>query len=240
MLTKQQKAYFKDKHITIAMPAYNEGKIITQVVRSALKVLRKITSKYQVLVVNDGSTDKTGIILDELVKEDKHIRVIHFKKNKGVGNANFTIYKEAKGDFLFWNASDNQIHMDELFTMLPYVLDYDIVVGNRMARADGVLRKMSAKLFSFLIRLRFGVPVKDIDSVKVFRNSVFKKIKPQSRTAFIEAEILIKAKKKGLKIIEVPIKHYPRKHGKAKGIRLRIITPQLIELAKAFFRTNWD
>ncbi|HYD03345.1 MAG TPA: glycosyltransferase family 2 protein [Alphaproteobacteria bacterium] len=237
-LTTKDKEYFKGKTIMIAMPTYNEEKNIGIVVRDAFNVLKKITPNHGVLVFNDGSTDSTGKVLENLKKKYSKLKVIHIPKNKGVGNANNVIYKSVKGDILFWNASDNQIHMDEIFTMLPHIKDNDIVVGNRVHRADNWLRRLMSGCFSLALRIRFGLPVKDIDSVKIFRIDVFKKIKPESKTAFIETEILIRAKKKGLRIIEVPIKHYPRLSGKAQGVRLRIIIPQLKQMFKAIF-TRW-
>ncbi|MFH0869440.1 MAG: glycosyltransferase family 2 protein [archaeon] len=232
-------ASFKGKAITIAMPAYNEEKIIASVVKDAVSVLKKMTSNYHVLVVDDGSADKTGAVLDRLAASDKRIKVIHFPRNRGVGAANHAIYKNVKGEILFWNASDNQIRMNEFYRLLPYAAEYDIVVGNRMQRADSFFRRLVSGMFSLLLRIRFRLPVKDIDSVKLFRVSVFKKLKLESKTAFIETELLIKAKKRGLKIKEIPIRHYPRMKGKAKGVRLKIIIPQLTQLFKALFRMKW-
>ncbi|OGZ32150.1 MAG: hypothetical protein A2V69_00030 [Candidatus Portnoybacteria bacterium RBG_13_40_8] len=226
--------------ISITIPAYNEEKTIEKVVRDALLTLKRITTKYEVLVVNDGSTDSTKELLEKFSSKNRHVRVISFKANRGVGAALSAIYREAKGEVIFLNAADDQVKMIELFVLLPFIIDHDIIIGHRVNRSDNWFRKITSVLFSLVLRLRFGVPAKDIDSVKVYRTSVFKKMKLESRTAFIEAEILIKAKKKGLRIIEVPIKHYPRTHGKAKGVRLKIIAPQLIELAKAFFRIRWD
>jgi len=239
ILKMEDKEYLKDKFISIAMPAYNEEKIIPVVVRDAIKVLRSMTPRYELLVVDDGSSDRTGKILDSLASKDKHIRVIHFKANKGVGYANHVIYRKVKGDLLFWNASDNQIHMETALLMLPYLQEHDLVVGNRALRADSLVRRLSSGLFSKLLRVRFRIPVKDIDSVKAYRISSLKKIMPESKTAFIESELLIKAVRKKLRIIEIPIKHYPRMRGEAKGFRLRIIMPQLTQLFRALFRTKW-
>ncbi len=234
-LSKQDLEYFRGKFISIAMPAYNEQDNIPIVVNDALKVLKSLTDKYEVLIVNDGSKDKTGNVLDKIARKDKHIRVIHFPKNKGVGFANYTIYKKVRGEILFWNASDNQIRMKELYTMLPHIKNYDIVVGNRHKRKDSLMRRVVSRAFSTVILIRFGVPVRDVDSVKVFRTSVFKKININSRTAFIESEILIKAKRQKLKILEVPINHHPRTRGKASGLKMRIVIPQLTEFLKYFF-----
>ena len=234
-MTKKDAEYFRGKFISIAMPAYNEQDNIPIVVNDALKVLRSLTDKYEVLIVNDGSKDKTGKVLDELAKKDKHIRVIHFSRNKGVGFANYTIYKKVRGEILFWNASDNQIRMKEIYTMLPHIKNHDIVVGNRYKRKDSLMRRVVSRAFSTVILIRFGVPVRDVDSVKVFKTSVFKKININARNAFIESEILIKARRQKLKILEVPINHYPRIRGKASGLNMRIVVPQLTEFLKYFF-----
>jgi len=231
---------FSHAFISIVIPAYNEEKTIEKVIRDALLALKKITTKYEVLVVNDGSSDSTKELLEKISSRNRHVRAISFKENQGVGAALHALYKEAKGEFIFINAADDQVKMKELLVLLPYIADNDIVVGRRMNRADSRFRKLASGLFSLVLRLRFGVPAKDVDSVKVYRASALGKVRPQSRTAFIEAEILIKAAQKKLRIIEVPIKHYSRKHGKAKGLRLKIITLQLKELSKAFFRINWN
>jgi len=230
------KHFFKDKFLSITIPAYNEEDNIELAVMDAAKALRSITNKYEILVINDGSTDHTAQKLQKLRKRYNNLRVITFEKNKGVGEALHTIYNNVRGDYIFLNAADNQVHMDELYRLLPYAMTNDIVVGNRTNRADSQIRRIVAKIFSTVIRLRFGVKVKDIDSCKIYKTSIFKKIKLQSHTAFIETEIFIRSTKAGLKIVEVPIQHYPRLKGKAKGIKLRIIIPQLWQMFKAIFK----
>ncbi len=227
-----------NKSITIAMPAYNEEGNIELVVNEAFKVLKSLTKNYEVLVVNDCSTDKTKEILEKLQKKFKKLKVINHKKNLGIGIANYHIYKNVKSEILFWNASDNQIHMDEIYTLLPHIFTNDIVIGNRFQRADSFKRKLFSGIFNLSFRLRFGIKIKDVDSVKIFRTKIFNKINIISRSAFIETEILIKAKKLKLKLKEVNIKHYPRLKGKAQGIKLKIIIPQLFEYSKFFFGIN--
>lgn len=235
MEVQELRSKINNAFLSIAMPAYNEEGNIEHVVREALKVLRSLTSSYEVLVVNDGSSDRTGEILDALAKEDGRIRVIHNSKNVGIGYSSFVIYCNVKGEYLFWNAADNQIYMEELYTLLPHIFANDIVVGNRKQRNDRLIKRFLSSSFNLVFRLRFGLPVRDVDSVKVFRMSVFKDMDIVSRSSYIESEVLIKAKKRGYRIKEVDIKHHPRVSGKAQGLRLRIITPQLLDFAKSFF-----
>lgn len=231
--------YFNDKFISILIPAYNEEHTIEKVVKDGINALKRLAGKYQILVVDDGSTDSTGKILDRLARGNKSIRVIHFKKNMGIGVALYTLYKESKGDFVITAPADDQVRIKELLAMMPCIIDHDIVVGNRVNRADSFFRRFSSGIFSLALRLRFGLKVRDITSAKIYRKSVFSSIRIDSRTAFVDPEILIKAVRKRLRIIEVPIKHYPRVKGEAKGLSLKIIVPQLFELFRAFFRIRW-
>ncbi len=233
---KNKLAYFQDKFITIAMPAYNEALSLPVVVKDADEVLKKITNYYEILVVNDGSTDNSKQVLEKLKKTNKHLRVINFSKNQGVGAALFTIYRSVKGDILFVNAADGQVTMDQLCVMLPYLKKNDIVIGQRVKRADNLIRRISSILYSVFLQLVFGVQIKDIDSMMMIKVSALKNLKINSKTAFIQAEIIIKATEKKLKIMEVPIVHYPRKQGKAKGFTLKIVIPQLIDLFRALLK----
>ncbi|MBU0580438.1 MAG: glycosyltransferase family 2 protein, partial [Candidatus Margulisbacteria bacterium] len=180
--------------LTIAMSAYNEEDNIETAVRNAFYVLPQITKKYEVLVVNDGSTDKTLDILNRLKKEFRNIRVISHKKNFGIGISNHTCYLNSSSDYIFWNASDNQIPMEELFKLVPYAREYDIVVGHRIARKDPLIRRINSRIYNLVLRLFFDITVDDIDSVKLFNRKIFKNITLKSKSAFIETEILIKAK----------------------------------------------
>ena len=125
--------------------------------------------------------------------------------------------------------------MEELLKLIPLINNYDIVVGHRFSRNDSFIRKVNSKLYNFFLNLIFDIRVKDLDSVKLFNKKIFEKINIKSRSAFIETEILIKAKKLGFKIGEVPINHFPRLKGCSSGNNFKIVSKQLYDLIKFCF-----
>lgn len=222
--------------MSIVIPAYNEEKNIESVVNGAVKTLNALYRDYEVLIVNDCSKDRTGEIIESLSKYNQHIRYIHHQRNMGAGMALKTCYKKALGDLIFFIPGDGQVPVEEIYKLLPHITTADIVVGHRIKRADPIYRKINARLYSMLIRLLFGLKINDIDSVKLFRKRVFEKISIDSSSSFVEAEILIKAHRNNLRIVEVPIDHYPRIGGRQTGANIKVITRALWEVIR--FRTR--
>lgn len=222
----------KLKGITIAVSAYNEEENIKKAVESAFEVLEPITKNYEMLVIDDGSTDKMPEILKKLQKKYKKLKVITHPKNLGIGWANYNCYINAKYDIIFWNAADDQIKMKEVKKMLLWLNKYDVIIGRRKNRNDPFLRRINSKLYNLALLFFFGLRVHDIDSAKVYKKKMFNVVKPKSRSAFIETEIAVRAKKKGFKIKEVEIEHFPRIKGKATGNDLMLVYKQLKDLFK--------
>jgi glycosyltransferase involved in cell wall biosynthesis len=216
--------------ISIVIPAYNEQGNIEEVVSQALSVLNAVAKDYEVLVVNDGSTDDTGKILDRLAQNTAQLRVIHHLKNKGVGEALKTLYANARGDYIFTLPGDGQVKAQELPKFLPFTDRLDIIVGNRQNRVDPLYRLINARLYNLALRLLFGLRVHDVDSVKLYKGEIFDNIQIESSGALGEAEILVKAKDKGYRIGEIDIEHYPRTAGKQTGAKLSVIVRAMWEL----------
>lgn len=223
-------------HISVVIPAYNEEQNIEKVARNAASVISALAKEYEVLIVNDGSTDNTGEIIRRLSKEDKHIRTIHHERNYGAGAALKTCYTSAKGDLIFFIPADGQVPVGEIHKLYPYIEQADVIVGNRKERADPIYRRINARLYSTLIWLLFGLNVRDVDGVKLFKKKVFENVLIESNSAFVEAEILIKAQKSNFKILEIPVNHYPRIGGRQTGANLKVIINALWEVVK--FRLN--
>ncbi len=224
--------------MSIVIPAYNEEKNIERVVSGAVKTLNALYHNYEVLIVDDCSKDKTGEIIENLSRQDPHIRYIHHPLNLGTGMALKTCYTNAQGDLIVFIPGDGQVPADQIHKLLPHITAADIVVGHRIKRADPIYRKINASLYSMLIRLLFGLKIKDIDSVKLFRRTVFEKISIDSTSSFIEAEILIKAHRNNLRIVEFPINHYPRIGGRQTGASLKVIINALWEVVKFRIKAN--
>jgi glycosyltransferase involved in cell wall biosynthesis len=224
-------------HISVVIPAYNEEQNIEKVARNAVSIISGLTKEYEVLIVDDGSTDNTGEIIRRLSKENKHIRSVHHERNYGAGAALKTCYTNAKGDLIFFIPADGQVPANEIHKLYPHIEQADIIVGNRKERADPLHRRINARLYSTLIWLLFGLNVKDVDGVKLFKKKVFENIHIESNSAFVEAEILIKAQGSNFKILEIPVNHYPRIGGQQTGANLKVIANALWEVVK--FRFNY-
>jgi glycosyltransferase involved in cell wall biosynthesis len=153
--------------------------------------------------------------------------------NKGYGAALRTGFENSSKDFIFFTDSDNQFDISEMTKLLPYIRDYDIVTGFRIKRQDNIIRKINEFGFNRLIRILFGLKVKDLNcAFKIYKKEVIKSIPLKSTLAFINSEILIRAKKKGFTIKEVGVKHYPRQWGTQTGANLKVITGTFRELFK--------
>lgn len=204
----------KNIEISVVLPAFKEEENIEKAVLDVHKYLKNNFSEFEILVVNDGSMDKTKEIVKKIIKDIKNIRLINHETNRGYGAALRSGFKNAKHNLVFYTDSDNQFNIEDLNLLLPHIQKYDIVAGFRLNRKDPLMRIFVAWIYNLLIRLFFGLRVKDIDcSFKLYKRKIFDKIKLYSDTGFIDAEVLIKAQKAGFTIAQVGVKHYPRVRG---------------------------
>jgi glycosyltransferase involved in cell wall biosynthesis len=217
------------KHsLSVFFPAYNEEKNIEYMVIKAREFLEKFVKDYEIIVVDDGSTDDTGKIADMLAKKYKKVRVIHHKKNLGYGVALRTGFLSAKKEFVFYTDSDRQFSIYDLKKFFPYVEEFDLIIGYRKKRQDSFTRRLASKIYNFLVRLILDLNVKDCNcAFKLCRRSIFKKIKLNT-TRSADAELLAKAKSYGFRIKQIPVTHYKRKFGKSEAVTyFDIIKPSL-------------
>lgn len=224
--------------VSLTLPCYNEEGNIKEVASKACTLLALFadtpegTSKYEVIIVDDGSTDRTPDIIAELIEENPNIRVIHHDVNKGYGAAVSSGLKNSKYKYVCFVDSDGQFDLAELKKLIDLIPDNDIVIGYRTIRNDPFYRILNAKLYGLLIRILFGLKVRDINcAFKVFKKDVIDDLYIESDGALVNAEILIKAKKKGYnKIKEIPVSHYPRTSGKQTGANLKVIIKAFAEI----------
>jgi len=224
----------KFKSISLILPAYNEEENIKEAVENATKVLEKIFDEYEIIVVDDGSNDKTGEIADSLKSEK--IKVIHHEINRGYASALRTGIKNATKELVFYTDADNQFDLNELRKAVN-LLDgdkgkFDVVIGYRKDRRDRLHRLIISKGYNLLIRFLLGIRVKDADcSFKLFKRDVIKGIEIKHEGWLVDTEILAKIIRKGYKIKEIPVKHYPRKKGKS-SVKITSILKTFFELIK--------
>ncbi len=219
--------------ITIFFPCYNEEQNVERVTREALDVASRISDDYEIIIVNDGSKDRTAEIADRLSRENPAIRVIHHEINKGYGAALQSGFKNATKELVFYTDGDGQFRIEEITKLLPLIEKYDIVSGYRIDRQDPFIRKVNAFLWGVLVNALFKIRVSDVDSAfKLYRRKIFDEITLTSQGALIDTEILAKAKAKGYTLIEVGVNHYPRVAGEQTGAKLSVILKAFKELFK--------
>ncbi len=219
--------------ITIFFPCYNEEQNVERVTREALDVASRISDDYEIIIVNDGSKDRTAEIADRLSRENPAVRVIHHEINKGYGAALQSGFKNATKELVFYTDGDGQFRIEEITKLLPLIEKYDIVSGYRIDRQDPFIRKVNAFLWGVLVNALFKIRVSDVDSAfKLYRRKIFDEITLTSQGALIDTEILAKAKAKGYTLIEVGVNHYPRVAGEQTGAKLSVILKAFKELFK--------
>jgi glycosyltransferase involved in cell wall biosynthesis len=217
--------------ISIIFPAFNEEENIARAVEHARETISKFFNDIEIIVVNDGSSDTTGAIIDKMAAVADDVIPIHHQVNRGYGAAlRSGIYKASKG-LIFFTDSDLQFDLKEIEDLEEWIHDYDIVAGYRAKRADPVHRRFNAWGWNMLVRLVLGLKVKDIDcAFKLFRRDVFANIKLETVGAMINTEILTMAQRNAMRIKEVPVSHYPRLAGEQTGANLKVILKALREL----------
>lgn len=221
--------------ISIFFPTYNEEKNIKKTVISASNVLRKYFKKWEIIVVNDGSSDETKKIVTDLSKDEPRIKLINHKTNKGYGASLQTGFYNSKYEWIAFTDSDGQFDFNELINFKTKQLESkaDLVIGYYKKRQVSKFKIITSKMWELAVFIMFRLHVKDIDcAFKLISKKVIDKIPrlESERGAFISSELLIKAKKNGFKIVEIPVTHYPRTAGKGTGRNISVIFKSFVDL----------
>ncbi|MDB5098246.1 MAG: glycosyltransferase family 2 protein [Cyanobacteria bacterium RYN_339] len=218
--------------VSIVLPAYNEEDIIEAVVQNCCDFLEGVCPDYEIVVVNDGSKDKTGEILDRLQAANPKVKPVH-QANTGYGGALQAGFKNAHKEYVFFMDSDNQFDITELEKLIPHLGSVDVVLGYREQRQDHMGRKFNALGWRTLVNLLFNLGVRDIDcAFKIFKHDKLQMALPESEGAMINTEMLVKLKRRKTSWVEVPVTHYPRLGGKSTGANVGVIIKAFKELLK--------
>ena len=217
--------------LSVIFPAFNEEANIRQTVESARLVLPKLAETWEIILVNDGSRDGTTPLCDQLAEQFPEVRAIHHTDNRGYGAALKSGILAARYNYIFFTDSDGQFDLQELEHLIEWAGNYEIVTGYRANRQDPPHRLINAWGWKTLVRMVLGVKVRDIDcAFKIFQRSVFDRVQIRSVGAMVNTEILAQAMSFGMRIHEVKVSHYPRRHGKSSGANLRVIAKAFREL----------
>lgn len=221
--------------LSVFFPAYNEEKNIENTVIKAKKILEEIAEKWEILIINDGSTDKTGEILNKLDLQDRRIRLITHVPNKGYGASLKSGFYNSKYNWIAFTDADGQFDFSEITKFIEKQKETraDLVIGYYLSRQVPIYRKLNTFLWELIVFVLFGLRVKDIDcGFKLISKKVIDSISKleSERGAFISSEFLIKANSQGFKFAELGVHHYPRTAGKGTGANLDVIIKSFVDL----------
>jgi glycosyltransferase involved in cell wall biosynthesis len=221
--------------LSLVFPVFDEEDNIGRLLAEALETAARLAQDFEIVVVDDGSRDASAARVEAARSDDARIRLIRHASNRGYGAALRAGLREARGELIFFSDADLQFDLVELSTLLHHAREFDIVAGYREPRRDPWGRRVLAAGWGWLVGTLFDLRVRDIDcAFKVFRRHVIEAIPIASVGAFINTEILVRARQASFRIHQVPVTHRRRLHGRQTGANPRVILRALIELATLY------
>jgi len=223
--------FVRNISISVFFPCYNEQENIGRTVEQTLAVLKSLKADFEVIIIDDGSCDRTGQVADEMARRDNRVKVVHHPRNLGYGAALQSGFKAATKELVFYTDGDGQFDINEMPPLLPLMERYDIVSCYRLNRQESSVRRINGWCWTKLVCLLFGLKIRDVDcAFKLYKREIFDNIKLSSTGALIDAEVLARAARKGYRITQRPVHHYPRTAGVQTGANLRVILRAFKEL----------
>lgn len=224
--------------LTVFFPAYNDADVIEALVISALNTLQDLTSDYEVLVVDDGSTDNTVAVLELLAREQPRLKVIRHLQNRGYGAALRSGFANASKDLVFYTDGDGQYDPRELGALWPLMTPgIDIVNGYKLKRADKSHRRVLGGMYNHLARWFFRLPIRDVDcDFRLLRRQALEQIDLVSSSGIICVELVRKLHAAGFIFMEAPVNHYPRVHGRSQFFTPLSVTRTAFDFAMFWWR----
>ena len=219
--------------LTVSLPAYNEAENVEAMIDMVRAKVGSLVDDLEIVVVDDGSSDNTAAIVQEMGQQDPRVRLLRHSVNEGYGAAVHDAVWAATKALVFSTDSDLQFDLAELARFLPRIGEADMVIGYRRARGDPWHRSLFGHGWSWLVNILFGYAARDVDcAFKLFKREIIDAIEVESRGATYSAEFLVRAKGAGFKIVEEPVSHYPRLAGSPTGARPDVIIRAFRELLK--------
>lgn len=217
--------------ISVFLPAHNEEGNIERVANGFCAVLPEVADNYEIIIVDDGSRDRTAEIADRMTSENPHIKVVHHPVNRGYGAAIISGIAASTQPFVMLCDADGQFDPADVKLLTAHIDGYDAVIGRRAHRADHLMRRINGKSWTLFVRMLFGMRITDMDcGFKLFRREILQGVVLQSSGAMITAELMARLHGKGARIFEVDVKHLPRMAGEQTGNSPSTILRAFIEL----------
>ena len=220
--------------LTMFFPAYNDAGTIASLVIEAQEAIRRLTPDFEVIVVNDGSRDHTGQIIDELARTYPNVRAIHHPTNRGYGGALRSGFAAATKELIAYTDGDAQYDPSEIAALWARLgEDADVVTGYKISRSDPFHRIVIGRLYHHTVKLLFALRVRDVDcDFRLMRREVFDRVKLERDSGVICLELMRKIQDAGLRVVEVPVHHYHRTHGRSQFFNFRRIFRTGIDVLK--------
>ncbi|MBI4041065.1 MAG: glycosyltransferase family 2 protein [Deltaproteobacteria bacterium] len=226
-----------EPHLTVLMPVYNEEENLRTNIALLINKLDELKCSFEILMVNDGSLDRSLQIIESLMSQESRIRLLQHPFNQGIANSIITGIPEARGTFIIFIPADLALELDELKKYLEMAQHADVIVGIRSDRRDySVGRKIVSWINIALIKLLFRLPQKQFNHICMYHRRIFKQIHIESQSAFFAAEIMIKARDLGFKISELNVGYLPRKQGKSVACSPKWIRRAFFDLMTFWFK----
>jgi glycosyltransferase involved in cell wall biosynthesis len=229
-----------DKKITISgfFPFLNDWGTIGSLVAALDSVLRKNTSNYEIIIVDDGSDERSKEILKILEKKFDKLRVISHVKNRGYGGALKSGIANAKMDWVFYTDGDAQYDPRDLQLLIDKLnKNTDVVNGYKIKRSDPWFRKLTGKTYHYFVKSLFNIPIKDTDcDFRLMRRKIFEQVKLESDSGLICAEMVKKISDFGYKFQEVPVHHYWRTSGKSQFFNFKRVSKVVLGLLILWYK----
>ena len=227
------------RSVSFVLPAHNEEENIAKAIEDTVAVASRHCSQFDVIVVDDGSTDRTAERADACSARYPQVRLVRHVTNLGYGEALRSGFSEATQDFVFYTDTDNQFDMGEFPLLLAWADKADVVAGYRTVRHDSAMRRVNGWCWNRLVRALFFVPVRDIDcAFKLYRRESLAAIHIESRGAMIDTETIVKLARRGSIIMEVGVTHLPRTAGAGSGAKPMVVLRALREVWRMYPRLS--
>jgi glycosyltransferase involved in cell wall biosynthesis len=217
-------------------PVHDEEANVVPMAEGVLGVLREVAERWELIIVDDGSRDATGRLADQLARQHADARVVHHPVNRGYGAAIRTGLAAARHQYVFLVDGDRQFDPGQIRLLIPALAEADVVVGYRVRRADDLGRRLAGTAWNWTVRLLLGLRVRDVNcGFKLFHRRALDGLELTADGACISAELLANVRRRGQRIVEVPVNHLPRPAGRASGAAPRVVAragPELLRIRR--------
>jgi glycosyltransferase involved in cell wall biosynthesis len=222
----------------VFFPAYNDAGTIASLVVRAVQVAGRLTDDFEIIIINDGSQDATGEIADALARTWPQVRVVHHRRNRGYGGALRSGFSAATRPLVAYTDGDAQYDPAELELLWHRLTeDVDVVTGYKISRSDPLHRIVIGRIYHHTVKLLFRLRVRDVDcDFRLMRREVFDRVTLERDTGVICLEMMRKVQDAGFRIVEVPVHHYHRTHGRSQFFNVRRIFWTAVDVLKLWLQ----